>query len=117
MGTADAGRGVVPDAPLAKVATDLLERMRPVMGLDRWQIKIVVGPTGEDEEMAACAAQPEYRQAIITLDPDKLETGDELDETLSHELTHALIWPLSNAADDLRIAVGELLPETQRPAV
>ena len=105
----------MPDQPLARVVDDLLAKMRPALGLDRWQITVITAAEGDDA--ASCSAQPEYRIATVHVNPDKLDTGDELDEIVAHELVHALIWPLSNAADDLRIAVGELLPEAQRGAI
>lgn len=97
------------DAPLAAVVEGLLAKMREPMGLDRWQIKLVFGP-GDDP--ACCAAMPEYRTATIHVDPDKLETGDEVDETLAHELTHCPLWPIASAADDLVLMVVDLVPES-----
>lgn len=110
----------MPDARVAKpdpivtVIDELLAKMTPHLGLDRWQIKREVGP---GETTACCSAMPEYRVALISIDPDRLQTGDELDETLAHELMHALLWPLAAAADDLRIAVGEMMPEDKRAAM
>ena len=87
--------------------------MREPLGLDRWQIKVVFGPA---ENLAACSADPEYRQATIYFDPDRFQTGDELDETLAHELDHCHLWPIATAADDLVLMAVELLPEAVRPA-
>jgi hypothetical protein len=51
---------------------------------------------------------PEYRAATISVDPDKLDTGDELDELIAHELAHAHTWPLASLAEDFAIALAEM---------
>jgi hypothetical protein len=101
----------VADAPLSKVVADYLDRMREPLGLDRWQIKVEFGP---GENTAACGAMPEYEQATIAVDPDKLSTGDELDEILAHELAHCHTWPISSVADDFALALAELAPDGMR---
>lgn len=100
--------------PLTKVASDLIERMREPLGLDRWTIKVVFAP---GDNPAECAAMPEYRAASIHIDPDKLETGDELDEFIAHELGHCGLWPLASVADDMAIAVAEMAPDYMREAL
>lgn len=94
------------DAAMVRVFQDLVERMREPLGLDRWLIRVAVGPC---EETAACAAMPEYRTATITVDPDRLQTGDEPDELVAHELAHCHTWAAVDVADDLAILVAELM--------
>jgi hypothetical protein len=76
-----------------------VEEMREPLGLDRWDVRVIVGPLTDSR--ANCGAQPEYKEATITVDLDRLQTGDDLEELLCHELCHALIWPLHNVAEYL----------------
>lgn len=99
------------DAPLSKVVDDLLARMREPLGLDRWTIKVEFGP---GENTAACSAMPEYETALISVDPDRLQTGDELDEILAHELAHAPIWHIAAVADAFAIALAKAMPDYLR---
>lgn len=98
----------MPDVPLSRVVDELLAKMLEPLGLDRWQIRVLFGP-GDDT--AACNAMPEYQVATLSIDPDKLDTGDELDEMICHELGHCHIWPIASEADDLAIALVECLPD------
>lgn len=95
----------MPDVPLARVVDELVSKMREPLGLDRWQVRVVFGP-GEDT--AACNAMPEYRICTLSVDPDKLDTGDELDEIIAHELAHAHTWGLASVAEDFAVAVAEM---------
>lgn len=102
------------DAPLSRLVDELLSRLLEPLGLDRWTIKKEFGP---GENTAACAAMPEYKTATICVDPDKLATGDELDEILAHELAHCHTWPIASVADDFAVALAEIAPEAQREAL
>jgi hypothetical protein len=104
----------VADAPLSKVVDDLLGKMLEPLGLDRWTIKKEFGP---GENTAACSAMPEYEVALIAVDPDKLDTGDELDEILAHELAHCHTWPIASVADDFAIALAEASPDHLRESL
>lgn len=108
MGAPTSRCATVPDLPLSQVVDELVARMLEPLGLDRWQVRVVFGP---GDETAACNAMPEYRTLVLAIDPDRLSTGDELDETIAHELCHAIIWPIASMADDLVLAVVEMLPE------
>lgn len=83
--------------------------MQAPLELDRWNIMVTAGPDGGNA--ASCSAMPEYMKATIRVDPDQLETGDELDEDAAHEMAHCHTWPISHVADDLAVALCELLPE------
>ncbi len=96
------------DAPLSKLVHDLVDRLKEPLGLDRWQLKVEFGP---GENTAACAAMPEYQMATIAVDPDKLETGDELDEIICHEMGHPGLWPIASVAEDFALALAESAPE------
>jgi hypothetical protein len=94
---------------VASVFEGLVRRMQEPLGLDRWDIKVI--SEADPENTAGCSARPWYQQATIYLDPDRLETGDELDETAAHESAHCHVWPIAKMADDLAVAMLELLPE------
>src|SRR5687768_3345749 len=94
---------------LAQVFESLVRRMLEPLGLDRWTIKVV--SEADPDCTASCSAMPEYQQATIRVDPDKLQTGDELDEIAAHEIAHCHTWPIAHLADDLAVALAEQLPE------
>jgi len=96
------------DQPLSTVVDDLLAKILGPMGLGHWQVKVLFG---SGENTAAANAMPEYLILTISIDPDKLQTGDELDEILCHEASHAFTWPCAEMSEDLAIALAEMLPE------
>ena len=72
------------------------------MGLDRWNL-LVVNAKPDDPEpcKASCLAMPEYTMATLTFDLTRLETGDDLEELVVHEMAHCLTWGLANVAETL----------------
>jgi hypothetical protein len=94
---------------LAQVFESLVRRMQEPLGLDRWTIKVV--SETDPDATASCAAMPEYQQATIRVDPDRLQTGDELDEIVAHEMAHCDTWAIAHIADDLAVVLAEQLPE------
>lgn len=64
-------------------------------------VKIVLefGPDPDPEEAsdAACLAMPEYLEATLRFDLERIPL-DEVDSYVVHELCHIPIWPLSNYA-------------------
>jgi hypothetical protein len=93
----------------------VLEAIREPMGLDRWTITPSVEAI--PDARACCSAMPEYREAKILFDLDKLQTNDDLDEIIVHESTHCLTWPLHAVAEHLANALAESMPETHREAM
>ena len=93
----------------------IVEAVREPMGLDRWSLRIETGAL--EDCRACCQASPEYREATIRFDFDKLETGDDLTETTVHELAHCHTWPLHAVAEKLADSVADSLPKGQRDAV
>jgi len=96
----------------------LIDEYREPLGLDRWQVVLMVGEKSDpdDDSSAGCIADPEYRQARIIFSVDRLQTGDDLDEFVAHELVHALLWPLQAQAEEFAALASGLLPEYARPA-
>lgn len=91
------------------------EKIREPMGLDRWTITPTAEPIADSR--AFCVAHPEYREARIVLDFDKLQTGDDVDEIVVHESTHCLTWELHTLAEELANALADSLPESHREAM
>lgn len=85
------------------------------LALDRWSLRIESGQM--EDCRACCQASPEYREATIRFDFDKLETGDDLTETVIHELAHCHGWPLHAVAEKLADSLADTLPRGQRDAV
>jgi hypothetical protein len=67
--------------------------------LGDWKITVVVG-VPDDGSRANCDASPEYKEATLTFDPDRIPTDPkELDSWIIHELTHCVTWPLETLAE------------------
>lgn len=93
----------------------LLLQIAPMLGLEQWIITLEVGRL--EDARACCSAEPEYKTATIVFDPDKLKTGDDLQEVALHEHSHCLTWPLHILAEQQAKALSQLLPEPQRDVV
>lgn len=89
-----------------------LEKIREPLALDRW----VIMPSIEDipDARAYCMAHPEYREAKIAFDMDKLETGDDVVEITVHESTHCHTWPLHALCERYANMLADVLPEPYR---
>ena len=108
-------RAKVPD--LAEQVHATLEAIREPMGLDRWSIRPVTGPMPVEDGRACCEALPEYREATISFDLDRITTGDELAEVVVHECSHCLTGPLHDLAIRQAEAIANMLPKGQREGV
>jgi hypothetical protein len=64
--------------------------------LTHWKFTIEFGKM-EDGADAACMAQPEYRHCLLHFCLEQIPL-EELDAYVAHEVLHALVWPLANAA-------------------
>jgi hypothetical protein len=95
--------------------TELLDAIREPLGVDRWDIRLKSEPIVDAR--AYCLASPEYRSAEIVIDPDKLQTGDVLQEVAVHETTHLHTWKLHELAERLANALADSMPETHREAM
>lgn len=67
--------------------------------LGDWKIAVVIGPLDDSGEKADCDAKPEYREATLRFDPDRVP-ANEWDGYIVHELIHAITWPLEKAAEN-----------------
>lgn len=97
----------LPDHIIAAV-----DRLKEPLNLDRWFIKLEHGPL--EDARAACSAEPEYKSATIAFDLDKLQTGDELDEIIVHEMMHPHSWPIFQEAENLADLAADLAPKPMR---
>ena len=77
----------------------ILKAIREPLGVDRQAIR--VGNQELPDCRACCAAQPEYREADLFVDFNKLKTGDDVQELIVHEVTHIHTWPLHALAEEL----------------
>lgn len=100
---------------LEQQAQELHARLVEPLGLDRWTTRLVVDGVGEAR--AACESQPEYREAEISIDFNRLKTGDELAELMVHEMTHCHIEPLAELAQDLADTIAASAPEHAKEAL
>ncbi len=95
--------------------TELIDQVREPLGLDRWQLSSAVAEL--IDARACCQAQPEYREATILVDTERLKTGDDLAELVVHELTHCHTWPIHAIAEHLANALAESAPESHRESL
>ncbi|MBA3678537.1 MAG: hypothetical protein H0W74_14290 [Sphingosinicella sp.] len=97
---------------ILETVSEIVDKIREPLGLDRWQIQTVSEPL--EDARACCIAQPEYLDVVIKIDPDKLQTGDDLQELVVHEVTHLRTWEIHTLAEELANALAESTPETHR---
>lgn len=100
---------------LPEQVNDILATIREPLAVDRWQVR--VGNQALPDCRACCVAQPEYREADLFFDFEKLQTGDDLAELTVHETTHLHTWPLHALCERLANALANSLPETHREGV
>ena len=65
--------------------------------LTDWKIGLAVGAL-DSGERADCDAKPEYKEATLRLDPDRV-LAEEWDGFFAHELIHCHTWPLEKLAE------------------
>jgi hypothetical protein len=83
------------------VARSLVARVRAwqkKLLLSDWKISVQVGAL-DDGSRADCDAKPEYKEAVIRLDPEKIPP-DEIDGFCVHELLHCHTWRLEALAEE-----------------
>lgn len=88
--------------PLTRDQVDAaLRKWQRKLLLDGWDIKLQYGPNTEDEDRAGLYALPEYREATVFWDPQRVEvyTVRKAEEWCCHELVHGILWPLEKLAE------------------
>lgn len=75
-----------------------LRQWQKRMLLGEWKITVLVGALDEHDERADCDAKPQYKEALIRLDPEKI-APEEWDAFCIDELTHCLTWRLEAIAE------------------
>lgn len=78
------------------------------LGLSWWRLVFALGPTdlGPDYN-AVCFRLPNYDRARITLDPEGLDSKDEVISTLRHELLHLIHAPFDLVESQLAEALSD----------
>jgi hypothetical protein len=93
----------------------LVERCREPLDLEHWTLRVVSGEI--PDATASCEANPEYRQAVLSFDINKMETGDDPAEIVVHEMAHCHTWELHTLCQELADALAESAPKTHRRAL
>lgn len=75
--------------------------LRDAVGLSGWGIDVVYESDGAEPACGKCVAQPEYRHATITLYPDRLDSVQEVEDVLFHELLHILHSDLASLTNPI----------------
>jgi hypothetical protein len=80
----------------------LVAYYRDQLNLSLWDIKLHFVNTreemGDDPCAACCEARPEYNEAHLHFALDAI-TDDDLEPTVIHELSHAIVWPVNQYCD------------------
>jgi hypothetical protein len=106
-----------PYPSLEEQAEALMRKLVEPLNLDRWTVTLQTGALQEEQGRACCSASPEYLEATIAIDFDRLKTGDVLDEMVVHELTHTHVWPIHELAETLAQALAASAPAHLRDAL
>lgn len=65
--------------------------------MQHWKVEVNFDLTNH---LATCEAEPQYMSAVLSFNPQRLETDisseRELEELVLHELVHARLWALAN---------------------
>lgn len=104
-----------PNPRFAETLQTLVNTVQEPLGLDRWNLHLKVAAIADAR--ANCDASPEYREAYISFDFDKLLTGDDLSELGVHELAHCHTAPLGVVSWELAQALADSAPEYMREAL
>jgi hypothetical protein len=88
---------------MARNVTSRVKFWQKKLLLSDWKIAVEVGPL-DDGSRADCDAKPEYREAKIRLDPDKID-AEELDGFCIHELLHCHTWRLEALAERVTVPI------------
>ena len=72
------------------IVSGAIEKMKDLLYLNDWQINIYYGHLG-DNMNGKCERDISYRIADITLDPEELDSKEEVLDVLRHELLHLVI--------------------------
>lgn len=76
----------------------LVRQWRTRLQLHDWKISVVVDRIPpEDDAKAFCQAKPEYREALVQVDPHEV-TLEDLEATVVHELLHCHAEALAGLA-------------------
>lgn len=104
-----------PSSPVGAYIVEMIERLKEPMNLTGWTLKPKAGPLVD--ATACCEAWPEYKVAHLSFDIDKLQTGDELDEIIVHEMSHCHTWPIHELGENLATSLAECAPKQHRPSL
>lgn len=92
---------------------ETLAKLLPYFGMaDAWQVQIINGKCVEEDGTpfrGGAECDPEYSTGQIKIDFERLETGDQVDEIIIHELVHLPLMWLHNQADNLAGLSANLL--------
>jgi hypothetical protein len=96
----------------------LVEDLRWYFGLTpSWMVTIINGKCVDENGepyRGGCEADPEYSEARIKIDFERLQTGDNVTEIVIHELVHIPLMWLHNAADNLAGLSANMLVEVHQ---
>ena len=96
---------------LARHVREKIAELQEPLNYAGWSI---LPTTGSLESMAACEAEPEYKRMRLFFDLEKLQTGDEVDEIIVHEMMHGHTMPTFDLAERYSDLVADMAPEHMR---
>jgi hypothetical protein len=111
----EANQEIRTSSPLGLYIAETIREMTEPFGLTGWTLKLQQGSM--PDATAACTAMPEYRQATLAFDVERLQTGDELDEIIAHELAHCPTWGPYALCESFAHALADLAPKLHRSGI
>jgi hypothetical protein len=78
----------------------LAKRYAKLLGVNRWYQSVKILFDDQMEDRASCSADPEYLEAVVRFNLDRITEGEE-EAFIRHELLHCLVWPLCHTSDFL----------------
>lgn len=82
-----------------------VSRYQRLLGLDRWNIRVIFGPVDPADPLcyAAAESQPEYSQSTLFFDIAHPNFGrkESIDHLVRHELLHVVVSPMSRDDSDM----------------
>lgn len=91
--------------------------MLHLVGAPHWKVEIEYGRCDNPEWGAQCYRKVEYWHAIITLDPERHDTEQDVLDSLRHEMTHLLLAPFDLYRDLMTQHISVDSPEGRQEGV
>lgn len=91
----------------AKTAQAMVGRLQRLLGLDGWDLDVIIGPCTSDAAVAEVNVLAEYLVANLVVDERRIRDNAHLLTVLCHEVCHVATFPFEAFHAILCAAVAE----------